>query len=232
MLWTTLFSEGIHQFGIREGEGKSPHIPGTTAGPYRGVTLPRPPYFFVCTCPEIPVQRCDHERRLPPGACKEEGCSRQLSGQQQAKRCPDRIRKNRRQANSGAARKISRRGREKISEVLSRFSGVPCAPARAHRGFSGTQDDSSAVVRTPADPAGCNVSSVVRRRAFRPSSAHLVSPPRRGSYLNTLKIWSLPVAKSRSRSAFSSTIARTGRSISTPGVCPNIFSMSVCRACM
>ena len=73
MLWTTLFSEGIHQSGIREGEGKSPHIPGTTAGPYRGVTLPRPPYFFVCTCPEIPVQRCDHTGRRPPGVCKEAG---------------------------------------------------------------------------------------------------------------------------------------------------------------
>ena len=55
---------------------------------------------------------------------------------------------------------------------------------------------------------------------------------RRRPYLNTSKIWSLPVLKSRSRSACSSTSASTGSSMSTPGVWPNIFSMSTCRACM
>ena len=41
---------------------------------------------------------------------------------------------------------------------------------------------------------------------------------RRKPYLNTSKIWSLPVLKSRSRSACSSTSASTGSSMSTPGV--------------
>gem|GEM_PF-6614249 len=85
-------------------------------------------------------------------------------------------------------------------------------------------------------PAGTGAMTPSRRqRCGRPSGRPLLSVCLEffsRFYLKISKIWSLPVEASRSRSAVSSTSASTGSSMFTPGVCPNIFSISTCSECM
>ncbi len=110
---------------------------------------------------------------------------------------------------------------------LSRTPGALCALIQVHWGlFPGTQDVSSRSVHAPAGSGGHGL--------YASCTAWGGGGPlqKRGAYLKTLKIWSSPVLKSRSRSACSSTSASTGSSMSTPGVWPNILSVSTCRACM
>jgi len=130
---------------------------------------------------------------------------------------------------SGTARKIGRKSAGENFRGFIPLFRLPLRPGTgASRFFSGTQDVvRRSSIHPPIRPGATYNLCCCQHRV---GARGLLQ--RRRPYLNTSKIWSLPVLKSRSRSACSSTSASTGSSMSTPGVWPNIFSMSTCRACM